>query len=104
MLLTRRLETFESSIGSPSPWAQSLICVLPGVPSPLFFQLTLLPPVIFTFAHGPVTFTLSSVMLLAVLNQPRAWLLPVGIVMFLSVIQLPEVARLSTLTVAPESA
>src|SRR5512133_380140 len=104
MLLMSRLETFESSIGSPSPWAQRRICVFPGVPRPLFFQVTLLPPVIFTFAHGPVTFTLSSVMLLAVVNQPRAWLLPVGIVMFLRVSQLPEVVRLSTFTVAPDSA
>ncbi len=98
MLLKSRLAVFESSTGSPSPRAQSRIAVLPGVPRPLFFQLTLLPPLITTFAHGPVTSTESRLTLAAVLYQPCACPFPVATVTSLSENQSPFVFRLSTVT------
>src|SRR5438552_18369927 len=103
MLLITRFDVFWSSTGSPSPNPQRRFSVFPGVPMPPFLQVTLLPPVIATLAHGPVMLTPSRVMLLPVLNQPCACALPVGIVMFLIVNQSPEVVRLSSVTLAPGS-
>src|SRR5438552_6531612 len=98
MLLITRFDVFWSSTGSPSPNPQRRFSVFPGVPMPPFLQVTLLPPVIATFAHGPVMLTPSRVMLLPVLNQPRACPVPVETVMFFTVSQSPCVTSETSFT------